>query len=78
MDVNQLFDMLDQIPVNDYNIDIIEDTRKAIEEGDYQLAIEKINQLYNTNYEENDNQEIYEAEQEGYSNEFRRRTTRWQ
>ncbi len=47
MDVNQLFNMLNQIPVTEDNKQIIDDTRTAIEEGDYQLAIDKINQLYN-------------------------------
>ena len=34
MDINQLFEMLDQIPKNDENASLIEETRKAIEKSD--------------------------------------------
>ncbi len=46
MDVTQLFHMLEQIPKTKENTVIIEETRKALEQGDYQKAIEKINMLY--------------------------------
>ena len=62
MDVNQLFKMLDQIPVTEDTEQIINDTRTAIEEGDYQLAIEKINQLYSNSSSSNENEEPEQAQ----------------
>ena len=72
MDVNQLFAMLDQIPVTDENEKIIQETREALEEGNYQSAIEKINQLYSIKLNGNPQKNEYEEEQENertYDNE---------
>ena len=46
MDINQLFAMLDKIPKDERNEKSIEEARKALEEGQYQVAIDKINELF--------------------------------
>ena len=45
MDVSQLFGMLDKIEKTEENEGIVEEIRTAIEEGDYKLAMDKINEL---------------------------------
>ena len=45
MDVSQLFGMLDKIEKTEENEGLVEEIRTAIEEGDYKLAMDKINEL---------------------------------
>ena len=47
MDVSQLFGMLDKIEKTEENEEIVKEIRTAIEEGDYKLAMDKINELNN-------------------------------
>ena len=62
MDVSQLFGMLDKIEKTEENEGLVEEIRTAIEEGDYKLAMDKINELNGVGVaikedEENDHEE---------------------
>ena len=49
---NQLYDLINSIPVNEENEEMLTEVKQALEEGDLQLALEKLNSLPGTSTED--------------------------
>lgn len=59
---NQLYDLINSIPVNEENEEMLTEVKQALEEGDLQLALEKLNSLPGTSTEDLHNLYAFDEE----------------